>query len=86
MCFLHKQIHYLDHIIRPDRLEDANHTADAIYKLKTPTSVTEQRPFLELCNVFRRVVPNFANITSPLSSFLKKTKAKYLEPLEEDKL
>lgn len=35
------------HIIRPSRLEDANHTADAICKLKTGNTVTELRSFLD---------------------------------------
>lgn len=46
-------IDYLDQIIRPVRLEVANHTAGAIRELGTPSADTETKSFQGLCNVFR---------------------------------
>lgn len=61
------------------RLEVANHAAEAIRKLKVPTTGFEPRSLLRLYNVFRRFVPNFARIASPYSEHLKKTKRSNLD-------
>lgn len=49
--FFTDTIDYLSHVIRPRRSEIASHTTDAIRGLQTPTSPTELRSFLGLCNV-----------------------------------
>lgn len=79
-------IDYLGHDIKPGRLEVANHTTGAIRKRKVPTTDTELRSFLRLCNVFRWLVPGFARIASHLSKRVKTTQDKNLGPLNDQKL
>lgn len=80
------RINYLGHVLRPNRLEVSNHTADAIRELNVPTTVTELRSFLELSNMLRRFVPNFAGIVSPLFKWFKKNQDKELGTLNEEEL
>lgn len=72
-AFFTNTIHYIGNIIRSGRLEGTSHTANAIYELTTPATVTEQWSLLGLCNVVRRFVTNFARIPSPLPSCPKNT-------------
>lgn len=58
-------IDYSGHVIRPGRLEHAEHTIDAVMKLKHRTTQTELRSFLILCNVCRRFVPTLVHIAAP---------------------
>lgn len=51
--FFTDQINYLAHVIKTGKLQVADHTADAIRDLKTPTTIMEVRSFLDLCNVFQ---------------------------------
>lgn len=60
-------IDYLGHAFQPRSLEIAAHTADAIQRLNQPRNITKLRPFLGLCNVFRRFVPKFALTALPLN-------------------
>lgn len=57
---------YLGHIIRLGRLEAANHTVNAICEHKGPATVTQLRFVIEVCNVFRRFIPNVLRIDLPL--------------------
>lgn len=63
---------YLGHGIQTSRPEVAIHTANAICKLRTATTVTELRSFIGLWKVFRRYVQSFVRIASPLSARLQK--------------
>lgn len=84
--FFTNVVDYLVHISRRGRLEDANNTAKSIHEPNTTATVTKSRSFLGLCYVFGRLVPSFKRISASLSSRLKKTQAKDLGPLHEDKL
>lgn len=77
---------YLDHIISPSRLEVANHIADAIRELEIPITVPQLQSILRLCNVFKRLVLNFARIVSPFQALLKQIQAKDLRAVEKDDL
>jgi hypothetical protein len=44
----------------------------AVSRWSHPTSVTEIKQFLGLCSFFRRTIPNFAEIASPLSKLTRK--------------
>lgn len=66
------KINYLGYDIRPRRLEIAGHTTEAIGGLQPPMSTTKLRSIQGLCKVFRRLVPNFARLASPLNMHLQK--------------
>lgn len=74
----------LSHTIRPGLLEVAKYTSDAICELIVPTAQSKLRLAFGLCNVFSRVLPNFAHIASPLTVTLRKSQAKELEQLNEE--
>ena len=82
--FFAMSVDYLDHVIRPGRLEVAMKNTEAVKRFKGPTTQTELRSFLGLCNVSRRFVPNFARTSAPLNAFLKKGCTTELPPFNEE--
>ena len=66
------KVEYLGHVIRPGRLEvDGTNTA-SLRNAKPPTSKTELRSFLGLCNVYRRCIQDFTKMAHQLNRLLKK--------------
>lgn len=61
----------LGNVIRPRRIEIASYTKDAITGSQEPTNITEIRSFQGLCNVFGRLVPNFARLAAPLNKMFR---------------
>lgn len=55
------------HGIRPGQAK-----TEAIKNWNPPTTVTEVKQFLGLCSFFRRTLPNFATIASPLTKLTRK--------------
>lgn len=74
--FFSKKINYLSIVIGPGRLELAQHTTSVVAKRKHPTTQTKLRPFLGLCKVFKRFLPNFSCLAAPLNKTLEKYQAK----------
>lgn len=60
-------INYLGHVISPGGCKIPSNTTDAICELKARAILMKLLSFLALCNVFRRVVTNFARLSAPLS-------------------
>ena len=76
-------VKYLGHIIHPGTLEvDATHTI-ALRRAKHPTTKTQLRAFLGLCNVYRRFVPKYSHIAAPLNTLLCKGQPVNLRPFGE---
>jgi hypothetical protein len=84
--FVKDNISYLGHVIRPGKLAVAEKNTAALKDAQPPTTQTELRSFLGLCNVYRRFVPSFASIASPLNALLRKGESPKLESLTENQL
>lgn len=55
---------------------------DAVTTLKRPSTLTEPRLFLGLCNVFTRIAPNFSILAAVPNNKLGKDQPKQFEPLD----
>ena len=66
--FFESSVDYLGHVIRPGKLEIASNNLKAIELAKSPGNQTELKSFQGMCNVYRRFVPSFARIASPLNA------------------
>ena len=62
--FFTKVVDHLGHVIKPGRLEVATKNTAAIEVFREPETQTQLRYFLGLCNVYRRLVPNFARVSA----------------------
>ncbi len=70
--FFCRSVDYLGHRITPGRLEIALKRKDAQEGFQFPTTQTQVRSFLRMCNVNRRFVKDFAKIAGPLNDLLRK--------------
>lgn len=70
--FIKNRIDYLCRAIRPGRFQVSTRTIVAICGLQYPTSMTELRSFLGLCNVLHLFLPDFARVTPPFNKKLRK--------------
>jgi len=60
------EVEYIGHIVRPGRLHVHNKNVDALKHAKFPTTKTQLKRFLVICNVYRRFVKDFAKRAKPL--------------------
>ena len=70
--FLKNKVYYLGHVVRPGKLAFAQKTTKAVEEFRLPENQTHIKSFLEICNIYRRFVTNFARIAAPLSALLKR--------------
>jgi Reverse transcriptase (RNA-dependent DNA polymerase) len=70
--FFRSELSYLGHVIGPGTLSVSEKNTRALRTAKPPTTQTELRSFLGLCNVYRRFVSGFAKIAEPLNALLRK--------------
>lgn len=70
--FLNKTTHCLRPMIALGRLREAQEKTQAFKMLRYSASISKRRLFQGPCNVFRRFVPNFAKLASPLNKKPKK--------------
>lgn len=61
-----------------------NKTKDTIKNLKYPRNTTELRSFIGLCNVYRRLVPNFSR-KAPLEQITEKRAPKTFDLNEDER-
>ena len=66
-AFAQDSISYLGHIITGDGIKTDPAKIAAVQDWPTPTNVHDVRAFLGLCSYYRRFVPKFAHVASPLT-------------------
>lgn len=79
--FLKKETAYLGHIISEDGIKPNPDKISAIQKYPIPRTPKEIKQFLGLLGYYRKFIPDFARITKPLTSCLKKGKKITLDPV-----
>lgn len=70
--FLKHETPYLGHIITSDGVKPNPDKISAISKYPIPRTTKQIKGFLGLLGYYRRFIPNFARLTKPLTSCLKK--------------
>ena len=69
--FFKERVKYLGHVILPGKLQIDQSKTVSVRNAIFPRTRTELRSFLGLCNVYRRFIPQFAKIASPLTKMLR---------------
>jgi RNase H-like domain found in reverse transcriptase len=86
-CFFFKDtVDHLGRFIRPGKLAVTVKNTDSLRSALPPTTQTELRSFLGLCNVYRRFVPGFYKVSGPLNHLLKKGEGPKLGTLTKEQL
>lgn len=81
--FAAKKVEYLGHILSAKGTEANPEKVKVIKNYPRPQTKKQMRAFLGLCNFYRRYVPNFSVIATPLNQLLKKTaRLKWTEQCE----
>ena len=70
--FFKSEIHYLGHLISPERISRLPYKLDSIKHMPVLNSVKEIKQFLGLTGYYRKFVPRFADISRPLTTIMKK--------------
>jgi len=68
--FFRKNVENLRHEIKPGRLGVMDAHTSALREARFPTTRTQVRSFVGMCNVFRRFVPNFARMAAPMTDLM----------------
>ena len=70
--FCCSQVHYLGFLVNENGLQTDPDKIDPILKYPVPRNIKDLRRFLGLASWYRRFIPNFATLASPLTMLLKK--------------
>ena len=65
------EVEYLGHVISPGRLHVHNKNTAALRDARFPTTKTQLKSFLGMCNVYRRFVQDFTRRARPLNELTK---------------
>lgn len=83
--FFNGTVNHLRYVICPKKQEVAVHTFGSIQNLRELCNTMELRPFISLCNAFRRLKENFARIANPVHKKPRKKSARNIEDLTDEK-
>ena len=65
--FFKKHIHYLGHLISADEIRPLKDKLDTIHDMPAPHNSEEVKQFLGLVGYYRKFVPQFADLSRPLT-------------------
>jgi len=65
------EVEYLGHIVRPGQLHVHNENVDALKHASFPTTKTQLKSFLRMCNVYRLFVKDFEKRAKPLNAMTR---------------
>lgn len=71
-CFACPQVQHLGHVITSDGLKPSEACVEAVKQFRVPQDVSTLHKFLGVASFYRRFVPNFAQIASPLHDLTRK--------------
>jgi len=69
--FLKRETEFLGHIVRPNGVMPNPKKVKAINKFSIPNTKEEIKSFLGPCGYYRIFIPNFADISNPLTKCLR---------------
>lgn len=70
--FCRKTLKYLGHVVTAEGITTDPEKVESIRQIPTPRNVRDVRRFLGVASWYRRFVPSFSQIASPLTKLLKK--------------
>ena len=70
--FLRGEVPYLGYVISKDGIRPDPARTDQVKNFPTPKDVTQVRQFIGLASYYRRFIPGFAKVASPLHALTKK--------------
>lgn len=73
--FCQREVRYLGFIIDQGELRTDPQKVQALLDFPVPTTAKQLRRLLGMCGWYRRFLPNFATVTSPMTDSLRKGKA-----------
>ena len=81
--FFRQHVEFLGHIVGNGQIKMCPGKVDAILQWPIPTSVTDVRSFLGLCNYYRKFIRGFSTIASPLTDITKSDNAFTWSPKQQ---
>lgn len=84
--FFSRIVDYIGHFVRSGKLTVAEKILRNLKKATYPTRRTQMRGSIGICNAYRQFVPNFADISSPLTKHAPANGRKYLTPPRDEDL
>ena len=73
--FCCQQVHYLGFLVNEEGLQSDPDKIEPVLSYPVPRNVRELRRFFGMASWYRRFIPNFASLASPLTTLLKKKQA-----------
>ena len=70
--FGQERVDYLGHVVSSEGVRVQSQKVAAVQRFPEPKTLTELRSFLSLAGYYRRFIPHFSGIASPLTNLLKK--------------
>lgn len=65
-CLFQRRVSFLGHVLSEAGIEVQQDKVSAVRDWPTPRSLSELRSFLGLCSYYRRFIPGFADVATPL--------------------